>query len=133
TNQKKKPVSKTATEKKVTVADVKGKYEPVFRQLEGQADAKISALIGRAKKEYTDKKVNGESISYGYFYNKYMGAANNMEASTDAAFYGVVKALEAELTANGYNKSHAQNFIDEYETMKKTRRDGIIKKAMGRE
>ncbi|WP_252501988.1 hypothetical protein [Sporosarcina sp. Marseille-Q4943] len=131
TNSSKQPVSTTETNKKVTVADVKGKYEPVFKQLEGQADAKINSLIGRAKKEYSDKKANGESISYGYFYNKYMSAANNLEANTDAAFYGVIKAVEAELAANGYNKSYAQSFIDEYEATKKARRDGILKKAVG--
>lgn len=130
-NQNKIPASKTETRKKVTVAEVKGKYEPVFRQLEGQADSKINALIGRAKKEYSDKKANGESIDFGYFYNKYMGAANSLEGNTDAAFYGVIKALEAELAANGYNKSYAQSFIDEYEAMKKIRRDSIMKKAIG--
>ncbi|MCM3709229.1 hypothetical protein [Sporosarcina luteola] len=131
TTPNKQPAS-SSNPKKVTVADVKGKYEPVFKQLEGQADVKINSLIGRAKKEYSDKKANGESISYGYFYNKYMGAANNLEANTDAAFYGVVKAVEAELAANGYNKSYAQSFIDEYEATKKARRDGILKKAVGR-
>ncbi|MFC5604814.1 hypothetical protein [Sporosarcina koreensis] len=129
--QNKQPVSTTETKKKVTVAEVKGKYEPVFRQLEGQADSKINALIGRAKNEYSDKKTNGESINYGYFYNKYMSAANSLEANTDAAFYGVIKALESELAANGYNKSYAQSFIDEYEATKKVRRDGILKKAIG--
>ncbi|WP_432363789.1 hypothetical protein [Sporosarcina sp. UB5] len=131
-NQNKQPVSKTETGKKVTVAEVKGKYVPVFRELEGQADEKINALIGRAKKEYNDKKANGESIDFGYFYNKYMGAATNLEANTDAAFYSVMKAVETELEANGYNKSYAQSFIDEYEATKKTRRDGILKKAVGR-
>ncbi|MFS0689442.1 hypothetical protein AB1K89_09375 [Sporosarcina sp. 179-K 8C2 HS] len=130
--QNKQSASTTKTKKKLTVAEVKGKYEPVFRQIEGQADDKINALIGRAKKEYIDKKADGEKISYAYFYNKYMNAANSLEAKTDATFYGVIKALESELTANGYNKSYAKSFIDEYETMKKTRRDGIIKKAMGR-
>lgn len=130
TNQNKKPVNSTEP-KKLTVAEVKGKYEPVFTKLEGQADGKIAALIGRAKKEYTDKKANGESISYGYFYNKYMSAAENLEANTDTAFYGVIKALESDLAANDYNKSHAQSFIDEYEATKKARRDGILKKAIG--
>lgn len=129
--QKKQPESTTETKKKPTVAEVKGKYEPVFRQIEGQADEKINALIGRAKKEYLDKKANGESIKYGYFYNKYMNAANSLEANTDATFYGVIKALENELAANGYNKSYAKSFIDEYEATKKVRRDGILKKAIG--
>ncbi|GEN81806.1 hypothetical protein SLU01_01180 [Sporosarcina luteola] len=131
-NEAKKPSKPSNTDKKLTVADVKGKYEPVFRQLEAQADTKINSLIGRAKKEYSDKKANGESISYGYFYNKYMGAATSLESSTDAVFYGVIEAVEAELVANGYNKSYAKSFIDEYEATKKSRRDGILKKVVGR-
>lgn len=131
-NEGEKPSKPSNTDKKLTVADVKGKYEPVFRQLEAQADTKINSLIGRAKKEYSDKKANGESISYGYFYNKYMGAATSLESSTDAVFYGVIEAVEAELVANGYNKSYAKSFIDEYEATKKSRRDGILKKVVGR-
>ncbi|MGN7385531.1 hypothetical protein [Sporosarcina sp. SAFN-015] len=119
------------TTKKPTVATIKAKYEPVFAKLEGQADQKINALIGRAKKEYSDKKANGEKISYGYFYNKYMGAATSLEASTDSVFHGVVKAVEAELEANGYSKSYAQTFVDQYEATKKARRDSIISKATG--
>ena len=125
--------SSNNTNKKLTVADVKGKYEPVFRELEGQADKKINSLISRAKKEYSDKKAKGESIEYGYFYNKYMSAANNLEANTDAAFQGVIKAVEAELVANGFNKSYAKSFVDEYEATKKARRDSILKKAVGRD
>lgn len=126
-------VEKPGSTKKMTVAEVKGKYEPVFRGLEAQADTKINSLIGRAKKEYSDKKAKGESIDFGYFYNKYMGAATNLEANTDAVFYGVITAVEAELVANGFNKSYAKSFIDEYEATKKARRDGILKKAVGRE
>lgn len=118
--------------KKPTVADIKAKYEPVFSQLEGQADQKINSLIGRAKKEYSDKKANGESVNYAYFYNKYMGAATSLEENTDSIFHGVVKAVEAELEANGYSKSYAQSFVDHYEATKKARRDSIISKATGK-
>lgn len=117
---------------KPTVAEVKAKYEAVFTQLEGQADTKINSLISRAKKEHADKKANGESISYGYFFNKYMGAANTLEANTDAVFYGVIQAVETELAANGYSKTHAKSFVEHYEATKKARRDGILKKVTGR-
>ncbi|CAM3267775.1 hypothetical protein FITA111629_13690 [Filibacter tadaridae] len=117
---------------KPTVATIKNTYTPVFNNLESQANGKINALVGRAKQEYSSKKANGESINYGYFYNKYMAAANELEASTDAIFYGTLKVVEAELVNNGYNKSYAQSFKDEYEAMKKTRRDSILSKAVGR-
>ena len=115
-----------------TVGSIKEKYMPAFSALQGQADAKINALIGRAKSEYADKQAKGESINFGYFYNKYMGAAEGLEANTDAVFKGVLAAVERDLVANGFDKSYAQSFKEEYEATKKARRDSIISKAMGR-
>lgn len=116
---------------KPTVASIKDKYRPALEGLESQADAKINALIGRAMAEYQDKKANGQSIDFGYFYNKYMGAAGNLEASTDSIFQAVLNAVEKDLASNGYDKSYAQSFKDEYESTKKARRDGILSKALG--
>lgn len=132
TGVNKVPASTNKPSTKPTVAEVKAKYEVVFNQLEGQADSKLNSLISKAKKEYTDKKANGEKISYGYFFNKYMGAANTLEANTDAVFYGVVQAVEAELAANGFSKTHAKSFVEHYEATKKARRDSLMKKVTGR-
>lgn len=117
---------------KATVASIKGNYEPTLNNLQGQVDGKINSLIGRAKSEYSSKKANGESIDYGYFYNKYMSAAKSLEAQTDAVFDGVVRALERDLQANGYDKSYAQSVRDEYAATKKARRESILSKAVGR-
>ncbi|PIC69177.1 hypothetical protein CSV77_15095 [Sporosarcina sp. P16b] len=119
-------------EKKESVAAIKQKYEPTVNNLQGQVDGKINSLISRAKNEYSTKKANGESIDYGYFYNKYMSAANSLEAQTDAVFNGVVSSLEKDLKANGYDKSYSQSIRDEYAAQKKARRDSILSKAMGR-
>ena len=116
---------------KPTVASIKQKYAPTFGALQSQADGKLNALVGRAKSEYSTKKANGESIDFGYFYNKYVGAANGLEAQTDAVFNGVISAVQKDLTANGYDKSYAQSFIDEYNAKKKARRDSLLSKAMG--
>lgn len=118
--------------KKDSVASIKQKYEPTVNNLQGQVDGKINSLISRAKNEYTTKKANGESINYAYFYNKYMSAAEGLEAQTDAVFNGVVSSLEKDLQANGYDKSYSQSIRDEYAAQKKARRDSILSKAMGR-
>lgn len=118
-------------EAEVTVASIKAKYTPVFQGLEGQADAKINALIGRAKSEYTAKKASGESVNFAYFYNKYMDAASGLEANTDSIFQGVLNVVEKELQANGFDKSYAQSFKTEYEATKEARRSNIINKALG--
>lgn len=126
------PVSSDSSPAEPTVGSIKEKYIPAFTALEGQADAKINALIGRAKTEYTDKKANGEGIDFGYFYNKYMAAAEGLEANTDSIFNGVLAAVEKDLEANGFDKSYAKSFKDEYEATKKARRDSILSKALGR-
>ncbi|PIC64003.1 hypothetical protein CSV79_08775 [Sporosarcina sp. P13] len=117
---------------KATVAAIKRKYEPTVNNLQGQVDGKINALIGRAKNEYATKKANGESVNYAYFYNKYMSAAESLEAQTDAVFYGVVASLEKDLQANGYDKAYSKSVRDEYEAKKKARRDSILSQAMGK-
>ena len=115
-----------------TVASIKDKYRPSFEGLEAQADAKVDALIGRAMSEYSSKKANGEGVDFGYFYSKYMSAANGLEANTDTIFNAVIGAVEKDLAANGYDKSYAQSFRDEYEATKKARRDSILSRAMNR-
>lgn len=123
--------TQTSTEKP-TVASIKDKYRPALEGLEDQADSKINALIGRAVNEYQGKKSDGEKIDFGYFYNKYMTAASDLEANTDTIFQAVVHAVEKDLAANGYDKSYAQSFKDEYEATKKARRDSILSKALGK-
>jgi len=118
------------TEEKPTVASIKNKYVPTLENLQSQADTKINTLVSHAMKEYTDKKATGESIDFGYFYNKYMGAANGLEARTDAVFAGVIKATEKDLVANGYDKAYVQSMVDDYDAKKKARRDSLMKKAM---
>jgi len=119
------------TTPKPTVSTIKQKYVPTLENLQSQADSKLNTLVGHAKKEYSDKKANGESISYGYFYNKYVGAANGLEARTDAVFAGVIKAVEKDLVANGYDKSYSKNLVDDYNAKKKARKDSLLNKAMG--
>lgn len=128
-----KPTTKPSVEPttKPTVGSIKQKYVPTLESLQSQADSKLNTLVGHAKKEYSDKKANGESISYGYFYNKYVGAANGLEARTDAVFAGVIKAVERDLVASGYDKSYSKNLVDDYNAKKKARKDSLLNKAMG--
>ncbi|MCM3744108.1 hypothetical protein M3193_08125 [Sporosarcina luteola] len=116
---------------KPSVATIKEKYTPAFQALEGQADDKLNALIGRAKNEYLSKKENGEKVDYGYFYNKYTSAAAELEGRTDNVFAGVLKAVERDLEKNGFDKSYAKSFSEQYNAQKKSRKDSLMKRAMG--
>lgn len=120
------------TNNEVTVAAIKDKYMPVMNQLSSQANARIDALVGRAVNEYQTKKANGESIDYGYFYNKYTSAASELEGRTDTVFYQMVGVVEKELEKNGFSKSHAQSFVKDYEAAKETRRKALLDKALNR-
>lgn len=121
-----------STNNEVTVAAIKDKYMPVMNQLSSQANARIDALVGRAVNEYQTKKANGESIDYGYFYNKYTSAASELEGRTDTVFYQMVGVVEKELEKNGFSKSHAKSFIQEYEAAKEARRKALLDKAINR-
>ncbi|MBM7610265.1 hypothetical protein JOD29_003544 [Lysinibacillus composti] len=129
TGSSKTPNSTTGQNSKPTVGEIKAKYTGTFQSLQGQAESKINGLIGQAASEYSSKKANGESISVGYFYSKYVGAANSLEASTDATFNTLISVIEQDLEANGYDKSYAQSFRDEYEATKEARRNALLSKA----
>lgn len=116
---------------KVTVAQIKQKYEPSLADIENQANSRINGLVGRAKSEYDSKKAKGESISYGYFYNKYMSAASELEGRTDTVFYAVLGSMKKELKANGLAESHADSLVSEYEARKEQRKSDLISKATG--
>ena len=115
---------------KVTVASIKAKYEGTFKSLESQSRARINSLISQAANEYSTKKSNGESISYGYFYKKYMGAAKGVESATDSTVNVVVGLVEKDLQKNGFDKSYAQSFKEDYNAMKESLRSEMMDKAL---
>lgn len=125
-----KPTPPPQVEEKVTVASIKSKYQGTVSAFETQAQSKINGLIGQAKAEYEAKKANGESISYSYFYKKYMGAANALEANTDASFEVLMGVVEKELEQNNFDKSYAESFRTEYTTSKKALRTEMLEKAL---
>lgn len=122
--------SSAGQEERVTVATIKNKYNTAFKLLESQTKSRLNSLISEAKTEYTTKKNNGEKISYGYFYRKYMGAATSLEQSTTYAVNAVVKLVEADLKANGFDAEHAQSFVEHYEKTKEGLRSELMKKVL---
>lgn len=130
TNKQTKPNSTTSPKEKVTVSTIKAQYTPTFSMIEDQARDRINGLISQAYDEYSTKKKNGESIKYGYFYRKYMGAATALESSADATVNTVVSLVEKDLQANGFDKSYAQTFVEEYKATKKALRDDLMDKAL---
>ncbi|TDQ36129.1 hypothetical protein [Aureibacillus halotolerans] len=114
----------------VTKSAIVSKYEPVFSDLEAQANAKLNSLVSHAKSEFREKRSAGDNISYGYFYSKYKTAAEQLEASTDAAFQQVYGSLVNELNANGFSASDAAKYKDAYNARKDARRSSLLSQAM---
>jgi len=125
-----KPATTKQPNEKPSVASIKEKYLPTLKALEDQANSKINGLVEQAKQEYKTKKSKGESISFGYFYNKYYGAAEKLEKNSDAAFNSILKIVENELETSGYSKVHAQSFREEYNSTKEKRKNSLISKAL---
>jgi hypothetical protein len=122
TTEKDKPVE-------ITVASIKGKYRPVFESLEAQANTKIDGLVSRAIGEYHQKKNNGESISFAYFFQKYTSAGKDLESKTDDAFNYIFTALQDNLKKHGFSPNHANEFKEQYENAKKARESALLNKA----
>ncbi|MBZ5202052.1 hypothetical protein HU147_12560 [Planomicrobium chinense] len=112
---------------RVTVTQIKARYETSLTRLEDTANDRIDGLVNVAKKEY----LADSSPNYAYYYNKYTGAASKLESQMDAAFYGVIGVMKRDLKANGLAESHVKSVINEYENTKKQRRNALMKKAAG--
>ncbi|OAH54489.1 hypothetical protein AWH48_07780 [Domibacillus aminovorans] len=115
----------------MTVDAIKSRYESSFQSLEGQVDSQLGSLISQAKGEYVEKKAAGETVNPAYFYQKYNGAAANVESKTDAAFNSLYTGLTSELKANGFSESHANQYKADYEAMKESRRSELLSKVTG--
>jgi hypothetical protein len=118
-----------ATAVKMSAAAIINKYQPVFTELESQANGKIDSLLSYALNEYQNKTANGEEISYFYFYAKYNAAGKQLEASTDASFNYIYNALVNDLKKNGYSASNAEPIKEQYNSLKTSRRSALIKRA----
>lgn len=113
-----------------TIESITAKYMPTLEALESQANEKINVILEQAKQEYRTKKSNGESISLGYFYNKYYGAATQLETRTDTAFNRIVSMMETELENNGFGIQNVQTLREQYNTAKESRKSTLMNKAL---
>ena len=112
---------------RVTVSQIKNRYDTALVGLEDTANDRLNSLVSRAKTEYQ----NDDNVSYARYYNKYTSAAEELENRADAAFYAIVAVMERDLEANGLAASHTKSVINEYENKKKQRKNALLKKAAG--
>lgn len=116
---------------KVSVKDIKNQYAPALEDIEKQAYDNLDDLINLAKSEYLEMEANDQKISYPYFYNKYTGAAAELEERTDKVFNAVMKIMEHDLLANGYSTETVESMQKEYKNKKNKLRRDILKETAG--
>lgn len=117
---------------RVTVSQIKKKYELVIKHFHYQADKKLDYLTDHAQDEYSVKKESNENVSYAYMYNKYKIAEDMIELQTDTMFNGIMGSLEKGLESNGYHKVYSKSFRDEYEEKKKVRHKHFLTNVLKR-
>ncbi|ARJ39624.1 hypothetical protein SporoP8_12515 [Sporosarcina ureae] len=112
---------------RITVAQIKNKYESVITNFHKQTDDKYYELIEHAKNEYATK---GKNVSYAYRYTKYNSAVEALELQSDSMFNEIMNSVERSLESNGYHKAYSNSFQDEYKEKKKLRRDKVQSDAV---
>lgn len=116
---------------KMTVGDVRAKYDPAIADLEAQAHQKLEELIDLALSEYLEMEANDQKISYPYFYNKYSSAASKLEGRTDKMFYALMEVMKQELKIHGLPTAETESMSKEYEDRKNKVRRDILKQTAG--
>jgi hypothetical protein len=122
-----KNVHKSVKHTAMTVAKIKGNYRIRFKDLQTKANRKMDTIINNAKQDYNQRKSNGGSISYLYFYFKYYGAVQSLEDQTDHSFNVIYDSLKHDLKKNGYDTTNANEFKVAYEKAKSSRRASLLK------
>jgi len=115
---------------KLTQAEIERNYASKLAEIEGQANNSLDSLIDSAMNEYNTMNENGEKVDITSLYNKYSGAANGLEAKTDASFNSVLNAMEADLAQNGYSTESIKGISENYNAAKTNLRNSLLSKLM---
>ncbi|QOY37004.1 hypothetical protein AWH56_004985 [Anaerobacillus isosaccharinicus] len=115
----------------VTSNHIKEHYIAQFESLQNQALQELSQLVQVVIEDYTDKKANGEPISYLSFYQTYYPQLKQLESYIDAEFAEKYTQLEEELVQYGYSPDKALKFKEQFETSKQDKLKELISLVSG--
>lgn len=114
----------------VTADELLDQYRFIFEDLQTQATEKLDQLISVALNEYRDLRENDERINYLDLFQKYSGAAEELEDQTDDTFHELYDSLKQELKSNDLDPKAASSFKTQYEEEKASWKNSIITDVM---
>ncbi|MGN7385543.1 S-layer homology domain-containing protein [Sporosarcina sp. SAFN-015] len=116
---------------KLTQAEIEQKYAALLDDIQNSASSSLDSLVDSAINEYNELKRKGGEIKISSLYNSYSSAANNLEASTDAAMNSVLQSMAADLISNGYSTESVKSISDSYNASKKSIKDSLLSGILG--
>jgi hypothetical protein len=112
----------------LTQAEILGKYEPRFLNLQAQSAGRLETLYASALAERQAQKANG-TFNREDLAHKYIQAGSMVESAADSQFYNVLNDLQAELAANGLPTDIIAEIEGEYLSAKSGKRSELLDRA----
>lgn len=110
----------------VSVTSILQKHQGTYSSLEANAYSQANTIISAAKAELDSLLAAGDPNAISTVVDKYAGQAFALEASIDASFNAFYNTVVADLTANGYDASHADSFKSSYAAAKESLKNSIL-------
>lgn len=106
-------------------------YRIQLKELEEQAEQDLNSLVVEAKGEYVAlKEQGGDSIPYFKLFTKYSKKAHELERRIDSSFEEIYEDLINDLMELGHHPSYAESLMEEYEEMKRQKREALMKSLL---
>lgn len=112
----------------LTQAEILGKYEPRFQNLQAQSDGRLETLYAAALAESRAQKASGTFDREGLA-RKYIQAGSMLEGAADSQFYSILSDLQAELAANGLPADITGEIERQYLGAKSGKRSELLGRA----
>ena len=109
----------------LTQAEILGKYEPRFQNLQGQSVSRLEVLYASGIAESRAQSGNG-TFNREELVRKYIQAGAMLESAADNQFYSILNALQAELIANGLPLDVINDIESEYLSEKSGKRAELL-------
>jgi hypothetical protein len=109
----------------LTEAEILGKYEPRFQNLQAQSAGRLETLYAAALAESRAQKANG-TFNRKELAHKYIQAGSMLEGAADSQFYSILNDLQAELAANGQPTDIIGEIEREYLSAKSGKRSELL-------
>ena len=112
----------------LTQAEILGKYEPRFQNLQAQSNGRLETLYAAALAEGRAQKDSG-TFDRKELARKYIQAGSMLEDAADSQFYSILNDLQAELAVNGLPADITVEIERRYLSAKSGKRSELLGRA----